>query len=241
MRIINPSTSIDEWLNRFFSLSFILTAATALFLSKAILMMNSYDGEVTQPINEPEPLPTIPDIALVDQSKFVPWPSVLPEPAAGPEEGQPVSDGELLDPSTLTEGEILALKQLMARRQALDEREKLLDMRAELNGRAETKLDEQIEKLAGLKEQLEMLMKGLDEDEELRIARLVKIYETMKPKAAAEIFNRLEIKILIHVIDRMKEAKSAAVLAKMDPAIAKRITTELAKKKERPVLNGGEA
>jgi flagellar motility protein MotE (MotC chaperone) len=111
-------------------------------------------------------------------------------------------------------------------------------MRAELNGQAEARLDEQIGRLAELKVQLEALLKGLDDTEERKLARLVKIYETMKPKAAAEIFNRLETPVLLHVIERMKETKSAAVLGKMDPAIAKRITSELAKKKERPTLPG---
>ena len=60
----------------------------------------------------------------------------------------------------------------------------------------------------------------------------------MKPKAAAEIFNRLEIPVLLHVVERMKEAKSAVVLGKMNPAIAKRVTSELAKRKERPTLDG---
>ena len=178
---------------------------------------------------------------------FVPWPTNLPEPAAGPEEQDsesateepaPISDpAPVLDPSTLTEGQIQALQQLVARRQALDERERLLDMRAELNGKTEERLDQQIRQLATLKEQIEAMVTDLDEDEEQKLVRLVKIYETMKPKAAAEIFNRLDIPVLLHVVERMKEAKSAVVLGKMDPAIAKRVTTELARRKERPSLD----
>lgn len=187
-------------------------------------------------------------------SNVIAWPETLPEPAAGPanqedgtspsldssesmsevgpEETPPVS----LDPSALTEGQIQALQKLAARSQELDERERLLDMRAELNGRTEDRLDQQIEQLAALKQQLEVLVQGLDEDEELKLVRLVKIYETMKPKSAAEIFNRLEIPVLLHVLERMKEAKSAVILGKMDPAIAERVTTELAKRKQRPML-----
>jgi flagellar motility protein MotE (MotC chaperone) len=184
------------------------------------------------------------------------WPESLPEPAAGPAGqddgsqplfGDPASPGDTpamggpapaLDPSALTEGQIQALQQLTARRQELDERERLLDMRAELNGRTEARLDDQIRQLAALKEQIEGLVVDLDEDEEQKLARLVKIYETMKPKAAAEIFNRLEIPVLLHVVERMKEAKSAVVLGRMNPAIAERVTTELARRKERPSLSG---
>lgn len=237
----------DEWLYRFLSLGMVLTIASGLTLAKAVtiasdfangrfsagLFMDSYSDDSASP----SPLPTV-----LNEENFVPWPSNLPEPAAGPANGDDSvagSDGEdqaSFDPSIFTEGEILALQQLAARREALDKREEMLDIRAALNGQAETRIDKQIERLTELKAQLQALVQGLDESEERKLARLVKIYETMKPKAAAEIFNRLEISILIHVIERMKEAKSAAVLGKMDPAIAKRVTTELARKKERPDL-----
>jgi flagellar motility protein MotE (MotC chaperone) len=185
-----------------------------------------------------------PPIAL-DENKFVPWPTASLEPAAGPEDEGPGDDSNAsegttaqpIDPKTMTPGQIEALQRLAERSMALDARERLLDMRAEVNGRTEARLDEQIQQLAALKAELEALMAGLDEEEELKLARLVKIYETMKPKAAAEIFNRLDIPVLLHVVERMKEAKSAVVLGKMNPAIAKRVTTELAKRKERPDLD----
>ncbi|MEM9625095.1 MAG: hypothetical protein AAGA21_02605 [Pseudomonadota bacterium] len=190
-----------------------------------------------------------------DDSRFVPWPTSLPEPAAGPNDrgndagmspgdsnplGARASSGDptmAFDPSTLTDGQIQALRELMARRQELEERERLLDIRTELNGKTEERLDQQITRLADLKERIEALITDLDDAEEQKLARLVKIYETMKPKAAAEIFNRLEIPILLHVVERMKEAKSAVVLGRMDPVVAKRVTTELAKRQERPKLS----
>ncbi len=207
-------------------------------------------SQIEQASAVPPPLPGSPD-----DSKFVPWPTLLPEPAVGPADQGNGSDAPLgdpmpfdtppssgdptmaFDPSTLTEGQIQALRELTARRMELDERERLLDIRAELNGRTEERLDQQINRLSALKERIEALMTELDDAEEQKLARLVKIYETMKPKAAAEIFNRLEVPILLHVVERMKEAKSAVVLGKMDPVVAKRVTTELAKRKERPSLS----
>lgn len=44
----------------------------------------------------------------------------------------------------------------------------------------------------------------------------MKIYKTMKPKPAAEIFNRLEMPILIGVVERMRAPKAADVLTRMD-------------------------
>ncbi len=242
-------TMFDDWLHRVFSLGLVLAIAACLTIAKAMTIAIDLTGD-----SSPSDLMDVsqnddPDSSPFDpiapkEEDFVPWPLNLPEPAAGPETDDAsgsngdIQNQNLFDPSNLTEGEFLALQQLMARREALNKREEMLDIRAALNGQAEARIDKQIEQLTELKTQLEELTKGLDETEERKLARLVKIYETMKPKAAAEIFNRLEIPILLHVVERMKEAKSAAVLGKMDPAIAKRVTTELARKKERPVLPG---
>ena len=246
MTLVFPTVAIDDWLNRLFSFGLVLSLGALLTFSKAALVINDLVNRKPEPSaalsgyaedgDEPLELPGF------DEDAFVPWPSTLPEPAAGPEDGAPPDSGgqgqPAFDPTQLTEGEFLALQQLAARRKALDEREQLLDMRAELNSQVEARLDEQITRLAELKAELEALVKGLDEAEEIKLARLVKIYETMKAKAAAEIFNRLEMSVLLHVIERMKEAKSAAVLGKMDPTVAKRVTAELAKKKKRPVVDG---
>jgi flagellar motility protein MotE (MotC chaperone) len=59
----------------------------------------------------------------------------------------------------------------------------------------------------------------------------VKIYETMKPKDAAPIFEQLEMAILLDVIERMKEAKVAPIIAAMDPQKAKSLTTDLVKRR----------
>lgn len=242
-----PKAVLDAWFDRYVSLGLLLVAASILALAKIMIVLADLNGMPTSQWftsmeNDPVLSASL-EAPILDEEKFIPWPSVLPEPAAGSEgandgsssdNGRPAS----IEPSTLTEGERTALQQLAARRQALDEREEMLDMRAELNGRLEQKLDQQIAQLTELKNQLQAMVKGLDESEELKVARLVKIYETMKPKAAAAIFNRLELSVLLHVIERMKESKLASILEKMDPVIAKRITTELAQKKERPQLVG---
>lgn len=239
----------------------LILAASLTLVKMTLVALDANERNIVAWPLSPEPPATAasaPSPVSLDDEKFVPWPTLLPEPAAGPNDqdnalntapGNPVPFGDTpmmdnsafgFDPSTLTEGQIQALKELANRRQKLDERERLLDIRAELINRTEERLDEQISHLTSLKDRIESLVTDLDEAEEQKLARLVKIYETMKPKAAAEIFNRLEISILLHVIERMKEAKSAVVLGKMDPAVAKRVTTELARRKERPNLSDQE-
>ena len=57
----------------------------------------------------------------------------------------------------------------------------------------------------------------------------------MKPKDAARIFEQLDMVVLLDVIERMKERKSAPILAKMKPQRAKEITLELAQRRGLPV------
>src|SRR3546814_4430099 len=53
---------------------------------------------------------------------------------------------------------------------------------------------------------------------------LVKIYESMKPKDAARIFEELDMEVLLEVVERMKERKTAPILAEMNPERAKTVT-----------------
>jgi flagellar motility protein MotE (MotC chaperone) len=54
------------------------------------------------------------------------------------------------------------------------------------------------------------------------------MYETMKPKDAAKIFDRLDLKVLIEVASQIKPQQMAAILAQMSPETAERLTVELA-------------
>ena len=51
----------------------------------------------------------------------------------------------------------------------------------------------------------------------------------MKPRDAATIFNDLDMPVLLQVVDRMKEAKAAPVLAAMQPDKARDVTAQLAR------------
>ena len=62
---------------------------------------------------------------------------------------------------------------------------------------------------------------------------VVAIYEAMKPKDAAKIFNELDMLILIELAERMRER--LIVLADMDPTAANALTVELATRRSLPV------
>jgi flagellar motility protein MotE (MotC chaperone) len=56
----------------------------------------------------------------------------------------------------------------------------------------------------------------------------------MKPKEAAEIFNKLEMDVLLGVAQRMKEGKVAPILASMQPDKARMLTQILAVQGQAP-------
>jgi flagellar motility protein MotE (MotC chaperone) len=169
-------------------------------------------------------------------------PSPAPMPAAGPDGPAPEPVGARstlpehpvpapdFDPSRLTAGEVAVLQQLTARRTALDQRARELDRRQALLETAAAALAGQIAQLSELRTQITSAVERHDAAEEAKLESLVKIYETMKAKAAAEIFNRLEMPVLLRVVERMREPKSADVLARMDPVKARQVTIELARR-----------
>lgn len=105
---------------------------------------------------------------------------------------------------------------------------------------AEAQLAKRAEELEQIRQQVEQQIARLTAGDDARIAQLVKVYEAMKPKQAAEVFDRLELELLTRVASRIREAKMAAILAAMDPEKARRVTIELARRlSPRPEPNSG--
>ena len=138
------------------------------------------------------------------------------------------------DPLLMTDEEIDLLRALADRREILDSRARDLNDREVLLQAAQRRIEEKIDGLEVLKTRIEALMQQQDQENASQYDSLVKIYESMKPKDAARIFEELEMAVLIPVIERMKERKVAPILAKMNPVKAKSITVELADRKNSP-------
>jgi flagellar motility protein MotE (MotC chaperone) len=148
-------------------------------------------------------------------------PTASPQPAASPaaeDAASPVGDGERT-----------VLLQLRERREELDARETALVARESLLAAAEQKVSARVTELQALQKQLETLEANRQEREDTSWQRMVKLYESMKPRDAATIFNDLEMPVLLQVLDRMKEAKAAPVLAAMQPDKARDVTAHLAR------------
>ena len=131
-------------------------------------------------------------------------------------------------PPPVTDGERTVLLELRQRRQELDARDAALAARESVLAAAEQKLSARVAELQALQKKLEALDAARKEREDASWQGLVKVYEAMKPRDAATIFNDLEMPVLLQVVDRMKEAKAAPVLAAMQPDKARDLTAKLA-------------
>lgn len=154
-----------------------------------------------------------------------------PDAAAGAD-GKAAAKAKKAPDDEFSDAEVKTLQELSQRREALDKREQDLDTRDGMLAAGEKRLDEKIAELKDLQGKIQGLLKTYNDQENSKLKSLVKIYENMKPKDAAPIFEQLDMDTLLDIVERMKEAKVAPILAQVNPAKAKEITDELAQRRE---------
>ena len=138
------------------------------------------------------------------------------------------------DPTLLTQAEIDLLQQLADRREQIEARARELDLREDLLKAAENRIGKKIQEMKALQVTINGLIKKHDAEQDAKLNSLVKIYQNMKPKDAARIFGELELDTLLMVVERMKERKLAAIMAKMNPVKAREVTIELVRLRKLP-------
>ena len=156
--------------------------------------------------------------------------SPAPPPAAAPPPPPPVPEG----PTPEQRAERLLLEGLRARRAELETRDQALAAREMVLAAAERRLGQRIEELSALQQRLEAIDRARSEREEAGWRQMVKLYEGLRPRDAAAIFDDLEMPVLVQLMDRMREAKAAPVLGAMKPDRARLLTAELARHRARP-------
>jgi flagellar motility protein MotE (MotC chaperone) len=124
-------------------------------------------------------------------------------------------------------GERAVLERLQERRRELDKRNRDLDMRETLLKAAEQRMDAKLGELRSM-ETRDGTPGTRAKAKAEQFKSLVTMYETMKPKDAARIFDRLDLKILVEISTQMNPRKMSEVLAQMTPEAAERLTVELA-------------
>jgi flagellar motility protein MotE (MotC chaperone) len=136
----------------------------------------------------------------------------------------PIAEG----PPPVSESEKALLQELRQRRKELDATADAITARESVLTAAEQKITARVTEMQTLQRKLEGLTTAQKQKEDAGWQGIVKMYEAMKPKDAANIFNEMAMPVLVQVMDRMKDSKAAAVMAAMNPDKARDVTSDLA-------------
>lgn len=120
------------------------------------------------------------------------------------------------------------LQDLRARRDGLDRRARELDLREAAVQAEKQSLNAELAELSRDKQELKQLELARQDRTEASWVGTVKLYEAMKPSEAAAIFDTLDQRLLVQLLDRMNERKAAAIMGNMDPERARTATQALA-------------
>jgi len=137
----------------------------------------------------------------------------------------------------LSQSEVEVLQALGTRRQALDQRATQIETQDDLMTAAERRLDQRLAQLHQLETTVNGLLGQLDQAQEQRLAALVDVYQRMRAKDAANVFNSLDDTVMVQVASRMRQANLAEVMGRMTPDRARHLTQLLADR-ARPPTSG---
>jgi flagellar motility protein MotE (MotC chaperone) len=151
------------------------------------------------------------------------------DPAATP----PKPDGvavnmEQAAPVSATERAIL--ERLQARRQELDQRAREVDIRESLLKAAEKRIEAKVEEVKANDVKASADAAAKAEAEAARFKGIITMYENMKPKDAAKVFDRLDMNVLYSIASQIQPRKMSDILGLMQPEAAERLTVELARR-----------
>ncbi|WP_293801664.1 hypothetical protein [uncultured Bosea sp.] len=145
--------------------------------------------------------------------------------AANPNNKAGIMNGSV---QPMSPAEKAILERLGERREELEGRMREIEMRERLLNSAEKKLDGRVGDLKALEEKNGGPAAKASADEAKAIKNLVIMYESMKPKDAARVFDRLGLDVLVPVVQQMNPRKMSEVLAAMAPDRAEKLTVALA-------------
>src|ERR1700738_1722960 len=167
-------------------------------------------GDITGSVHEKpkeesaKPAVTAPDVA---------------KPEARPEQSQPVSASERA-----------ILERLQARRQELEARAREIDIRESLLKAAEKRIEARVEELKAIEARITTATEQKTEADAARFKGIITMYEGMKPKDAAKVFDRLEMSVLFEIASQIAPRKMSDILGLMSTEAAERLTTEMARR-----------
>jgi flagellar motility protein MotE (MotC chaperone) len=157
-----------------------------------------------------------------------------------PEAARTQSEDALAGPVAPSRSEESILDRLGQRRQELQQRNQDIDLREQLLQQAEQRLEARLQEMRDRDQPVRSDGGISSEAAQAGLKNLVLMYETMRPKEAARVFDRLGLDILVPVVVEMNPRKMAEVLAVMSPEAAGRLTVALARRAQ-GIPVGGQA
>jgi flagellar motility protein MotE (MotC chaperone) len=136
-----------------------------------------------------------------------------------PEQNQPVSASERA-----------ILERLQARRQELEARAREIDIRESLLKAAEKRIESRVEEMKAVEARVTTATTQKTEADAARFKGIITMYEGMKPKDAAKVFDRLEMSVLFEIASQIAPRKMSDILGLMQPESAERLTIEMARR-----------
>jgi flagellar motility protein MotE (MotC chaperone) len=136
-----------------------------------------------------------------------------------PEQGQPVSPSERA-----------ILERLQSRRQELEARARELDIRESLLKATEKRIESKVEELKAVESRVTTATTQKSEADSAHFKGIITMYEGMKPKDAAKVFDRLDMSVLFGIASQIAPRKMSDILGLMSAEAAERLTVEMARR-----------
>jgi flagellar motility protein MotE (MotC chaperone) len=156
-----------------------------------------------------------------------------PKPAA-PATDAPKPDGVVVfpdqNPQSVSPSERAILERLQARRQELEQRAREIEIRESLLKSAEKRIENRVEEAKATEAKISTATGQKAEQDAARFKSIITMYEGMKPKDAAKVFDRLEMSVLYDIASQIAPRKMSDILGLMQPEAAERLTVELARR-----------
>jgi flagellar motility protein MotE (MotC chaperone) len=133
-------------------------------------------------------------------------------------------------PATVSASERAILERLQARRQELEARAREIDIRESLLKAAEKRAEGRVEEMKAIESRITGAAAQKADEDAARFKGIITMYEGMKPKDAAKVFDRLEMPVLFEIASHIAPRKMADIMGQMQPEVAERLTVEMARR-----------
>jgi flagellar motility protein MotE (MotC chaperone) len=149
-----------------------------------------------------------------------------------PEAPDTKPDGVVVHPednqAPVSASERAILERLQSRRQELETRSREIDIRESLLKEAEKRIQSKVDEMKSFEAKAQSDKQQKLDADNARFKGIITMYENMKPKDAAKVFDRLEMPVLIEIAAQINPRKMSDIMGQMQPDAAERLTVELA-------------